>query len=211
MTSTTPDGNPNRRCAHGKLFTESCEECGKEATTTFFTADTHFGHKRIIELAKRPFSSLEEMDEAMIVRWNERVGRDDIVIHLGDFSFAPQGNYLHRLHGHKYLVTGNHDPKRMKQERPPGHWREVYDSYVETKVGDDFLVLCHYGLRVWNRSHHGAIHLYGHSHGNLPGDSQSCDVGVDCWDFRPVTLDEIKARLATLPKRFEPDHHQPKP
>jgi calcineurin-like phosphoesterase family protein len=58
---------------------------------------------------------------------------------------------------------------------------------------------------VWNASHHGALHFYGHSHGNLPGDSQSLDVGVDCWDFRPASLAEIRARLATLPTRREPD------
>jgi hypothetical protein len=53
-------------------------------------------------------------------------------------------------------------------------------------------VLCHYALRTWNGSHRGALRLYGHSHGGLAGDSQSVDVGVDCWDFRPVTLDEIR-------------------
>ena len=72
------------------------------------------------------------------------------------------------------------------------------------------VVLCHYAMRVWSRSHHGAIHLYGHSHGNLPGDSQSCDVGVDCWDFAPVSIEEIRVRLARSPGRAERDHHQPR-
>ncbi len=90
-------------------------------------------------------------------------------------------------------------------------WKSI-SRYLEVKDSDDPrtppVVLSHYAFRVWNRSHHGAIHLYGHSHGNLPGDSQSCDVGVDCWGFFPVTLDEIKARIATLPRRGgEPDHH----
>lgn len=176
--------------------------------TTFFTADTHFGHKRIIELGRgRPFASVTEMDNEMVRRWNERVRPEDRVYHLGDFAFASHAAYLPRLSGTKILIMGNHDPKRLKEYS--GGWFVIHDSYAEITLDETNLVLCHYGLRVWNRSHHGAIHLYGHSHGNLPGDSQSCDVGVDSWDFRPVTLDEIKARLAALPKRTEPDHHTP--
>ena len=69
------------------------------------------------------------------------------------------------------------------------------------------VVLLHYAMKVWPRSHRGALHFYGHSHGTLPGDSQSVDVGVDCWDFRPVRLDEIRRRLATLPPHRVPDGH----
>ena len=54
-------------------------------------------------------------------------------------------------------------------------------------------MLCHYAMRVWNRAHHGAWHLYGHSHGKLPEapTSLSMDVGVDTHDFRPWHFDEI--------------------
>lgn len=177
---------------------------------TWFTADLHLGHARIIELARRPFSSVEEMDETLIARWNERVAKGDQVFIIGDFAFDDNLPYLGQLNGQKRLILGNHDhSSRIKGAARSGAWQTV-DTLLHVKVEATDLVLCHYGLRVWNRSHHGAIHLYGHSHGNLPGDSQSCDVGVDCWDFRPISLDEIKARLATLPKRFEPDHHQPK-
>jgi calcineurin-like phosphoesterase family protein len=172
--------------------------------TVWFTSDTHFGHKRIIELAKRPFASVEEMDEMMIYNWNNRVQKDDIIFHLGDFAFADHYPYLQRLNGLKYLITGNHDHKN--RAKVGVGWQAIYDSYRELK-GHPSLVLCHYALRVWNKSHHGAIHLYGHSHNNLPGDSQSCDVGVDAWNFYPVTLEMIKQRLAEYPKRIEPDHH----
>ena len=74
---------------------------------------------------------------------------------------------------------------------------------AEIKVDGQHIVLLHYGMRVWPRSHHGAIHLYGHSHGNLPGDNQSVDVGVDYpeWAMRPVSLPEIMGHLKTLPAR----------
>lgn len=173
----------------------------------FFTADHHFGHTRIIELAKRPFASVKEMDEEMIRRWNEVVARGDLVYHLGDFAFADHDKYLVRLNGQKRLILGNHDhSNRVKNAKG---WATV-DGLLCAKVDGEVLpiTLCHYGLRVWNRSHYGALHFYGHSHGNLPGDHQSCDVGVDCWEYRPVSLDEIKmGRLRFNPLRSEPDHH----
>jgi calcineurin-like phosphoesterase family protein len=170
----------------------------------WFTADTHFGHARVIELARRPFASREEMDEAMIARWNERVAPGDLVYHLGDFAFADHNRYLPRLAGAKRLIRGNHD--HSDRLRKAQGWSGT-DDLLTIEADGDTIVLCHYGLRVWKRSHRGALHFYGHSHGSLPGDSQSLDVGVDCWDFRPVSLAEIKARLATQPPRQEPDHH----
>ena len=65
------------------------------------------------------------------------------------------------------------------------------------------LVLCHYAMRVWPGQHQGAIQLYGHSHGNLPGTATSCDVGVDCWGFAPVSIEDIKRRLAETPAVVE--------
>ena len=59
--------------------------------------------------------------------------------------------------------------------------------------------LSHYAHRTWPRLHRGDLHLYGHSHGTLPGDSRSLDVGVDCWGYRPVTLAEIRERMASTP------------
>lgn len=172
----------------------------------WFTADHHFGHERICMLAQRPFLTTVEMDEVMIERWNARVATGDTVYHLGDFAFDDHDKYLRRLKGQKRLIIGNHDhSNRVKKATG---WQSI-DGLLNTKVGEQQIALCHYGLRVWKASHHGALHFYGHSHGNLPGDSQSADVGVDCWDFRPVNLQEIRDRLATQRLRGEePDHHK---
>lgn len=56
--------------------------------TTWFTADTHFGHARVIDLNGRPFADANTMDEAMIAAWNARVQPDDTVWHLGDFALG---------------------------------------------------------------------------------------------------------------------------
>ena len=82
-------------------------------TEIFFTADLHFGHTRIVELANRPFVSVQGMDEALIANWNAVVRRpDDIVWVLGDYALGDRHKalgYLDRLNGRKMLVAGNHD------------------------------------------------------------------------------------------------------
>lgn len=79
---------------------------------TWFTSDTHFGHKNILQYEQdaRPFTTVEEMNETLIANWNERIKPNDIVYHLGDFCFGRR--YLGiagRLNGKKKLVMGNHD------------------------------------------------------------------------------------------------------
>jgi len=158
----------------------------------WFTADTHFGHARIIDLCGRPFSSVHDMNEAMIDRWNAIVSPRDVVWHLGDFAFADHQKYFSRLNGEKHLIRGNHDQRgRMKSAK----WQSVSDL-KEVTVNDSTVVLCHYALRTWNRAHYGSIHLYGHSHGKLPPTFNSLDVGVDCWQYAPVSLEEVQKRLS---------------
>ena len=168
--------------------------------TIWFTSDTHFGHANIIKHCARPFSTAEEMDEALIANWNAIVQPTDEVWHLGDFAFRNSKspvNYLRRLNGRVHLIHGNHDaPATLSLSG----WASS-QPMAEIKIDGTRITLLHYALRVWPASHHGSLHLYGHSHGSLPGDRQSCDVGVDAWDFRPVTLEEIRERLATLPER----------
>src|SRR5207237_1540902 len=81
---------------------------------TFFTSDTHFGHGGALGLYRRPFSSVAAMNEGMVERWNETVGPDDVVWHLGDFAIRqkPQmvAEILARRRGRKHLVTGNTAP-----------------------------------------------------------------------------------------------------
>lgn len=175
----------------------------------FYTSDTHFSHKNIIRYCSRPFASIDKMDEAMIGNWNAVVGPDDDVWHLGDFALADPGkirNFVRRLNGRIHLVWGNHD---SPQVRALDCWASS-SAYEEIKDQGQFLVLCHYKFAVFNKSHYGAIQLYGHSHGSLPGNDQQIDVGVDCFKFTPVTLDEIKEALKTLPPFKASDHHHPR-
>lgn len=167
--------------------------------TVHFTADNHFGHANILRLCDRPYGSIEEHDRDLIDRWNSVVGKGDIVWHLGDFSYRGGGKLAKRvfreLNGSKHLIVGNHDNAAVRDLG----WSSVRD-YADIVVEGQRIIAFHYGMRVWPSMRHGAVQLYAHSHGRLPGNRQSLDVGVDCWDFRPVTWPEIRSRLDTLPE-----------
>lgn len=160
--------------------------------TVWFTADTHFGHGATLGQFRRPFGSTSEMDEALVARWNERVARDDEVWHLGDFAYrmapAAMDALLGRLNGTKHLIAGNND---TSETLALAGWASVRD-YAELELDGVHLVLCHYPFRTWNRMGKGALNLHGHSHGRLARVTRQIDVGVDVWDFRPVTLATIR-------------------
>lgn len=200
---------------------------------TWITADTHFSHANIIRYCNRPWQkpsdfytdefgkvhwvsydvaqkNAKEMDNAIITNWNSVVGPNDLVYHLGDYCFGREDydfdKTFRRLNGKIILIKGNHDKLAARNCRK---FLEYHPSGLcETVIEGTNVVLCHYAMRVWNRSHHGAFHLYGHSHGTLPDDpnSLSFDVGVDCNNYFPFSWEQVKARMAK--KTFKPiDHH----
>ncbi len=164
--------------------------------TVFFTADTHFGHAGALGLYRRPFASVAEMDAALIARWNATVRPEDEIWHLGDFALGAAARnaaaLLASLHGRKHLVLGNNDGPTTSGA--PG-WSSV-QHYAELALEGTHLVLCHYPFRTWRNMHRGWRNLHGHSHGRLAPLPRQTDVGVDAWDFRPVTLAEILAAPA---------------
>ena len=157
----------------------------------FFTADTHFGDHRTLNIHRRPFASVAEMDEALVAGWNAVVGPADEVWHLGDVArrAADVAGLLARLNGTKHLVRGNNDPAATGEA---AGWASVQD-YAELTDGDARLVLCHYPFRSWNGQHRRAIDLHGHSHGKLKPMLRQFDVGVDARGFRPTSLAALLA------------------
>ncbi len=168
--------------------------------TTWFTADTHFGHAGALSLYRRPFPTIAAMNAAMVERWNQTVGPDDEVWHLGDFALrttpSAAADLLRALNGRKHLVTGNNDSREIIALP---EWSSV-QPYSEITVDAHRLVLCHYAFRTWNGMAKGALNLHGHSHGRLKPLPKQTDVGVDCWDFRPVTVQQMRgAKASTTP------------
>lgn len=176
---------------------------------TFFTADTHMGHGRIIQYCNRPFPSAEAMNEAILERFNSILHQGDVLYHLGDVSwsnFDIQTRLLKRLITKEvHLILGNHDNK------DPGEYLKMGFRSVQTykKIRMDIVkgspqqegsslpvVLFHYPIRSWDGKGKGGYQLYGHCHGNLePGIDRSMDVGVDTHDFYPWAWEEIRAQL----------------
>ncbi len=158
----------------------------------FFTADTHFGDHRTINIHRRPFGTAQEMDEAIIANWNAAIGVDDEIWHLGDVArrSADVPELLARLNGTKHLVHGNNDdPSTAAAEG----WASVQD-YAELSVDSVLLVLCHYPFRSWNGQHRRSVNLHGHSHGRLKPMTRQFDVGLDVWNFRPVAMEDLLRR-----------------
>lgn len=191
---------------------------------TFFTSDTHFGHANIIKYCCRPFTSVEEMDNTLIHNWNAIVRPEDTVYHLGDFAVGggPAAPYLRRLNGTIHFCLGNHDKRLVKayldiELELQSYLNDEVDEVEfgiphlrEVAVDKQKIILCHYAMKVWNGSHKGDWQLYGHSHGTLPDDPNalSCDVGVDCWNYYPVSMKQLRAKMKT--KTYKPvDHHGP--
>lgn len=177
---------------------------------TWFTSDLHIGHSNILEYSNRPFKTVDEMNEALVDNWNRVVKAGDRVYCLGDFALCDPdiaSDFAGRLEGQKFFIWGNHDKAVRKHQPFLKHWVWQKDI-ADIKVGEQRIVLCHYALLTWNQSHRGAWSLHGHSHGSLreSPDALRTDVGVDCWDYRPVSFDELKEHMSK--KNFEPvDHH----
>ncbi len=181
----------------------------------FFVADTHFDHggigpdgQRRGMLKHRPqFETLDEMHELIVTNWNERVGTGDRIIHLGDFGFKPSRipEWTKILNGEIHLVLGNHDKDWPWSQERIDHcgFASVRPAYYLRHEGYK-LYLHHYACRVWRNSSHGSFHLFGHSHGDMPGLNRSMDVGVDANNFTPLSFEEIRDRLCACP---DTDHH----
>ena len=171
--------------------------------TIFYSADHHFGHHGIIGLCKRPFETAEEMDEMMIRRHNDRVERSDDAYFIGDFSGSNDPKYLahifNKLKGRKHLIVGNHDNKHVLRLG----WSSQVTHRRELKVDGQIFILGHYPERSWDKMYKGAFHLYGHTHGKLPGVGRSIDVGVDAWDFQPILASEAIERMKAWNHDFD--------
>ncbi|MFP4526717.1 MAG: metallophosphatase, partial [Bacteroidales bacterium] len=170
----------------------------------FFTSDTHFHHKNIIEYCNRPFSSLKSMDETMMARWNNVVGPDDVIFHAGDFCFGNQESWkylLNNLNGKKYLAIGNHDKSVTPEEFVDV--KQIFNIIImgdeEVPPGGQRITVCHYPMISWYQSHRGSWQLFGHVHGMLSGKGilspNQLDVGVDANHFSPISYDQVKAKI----------------
>ena len=173
--------------------------------TIWYTADTHFGHENILRFCNRPFSSVSQMDATLLKNMWKLVKPDDHLWILGDLAFgakAKDSAYVETIFNQlpgaeRHLVIGNHDLEPTL-ELP---WDSV-SNYKELRDGPQgqLNTLCHYPMVTWNHARRGALQLFGHVHNNWRGTRNSVNVGVDVWDFQPVTFDDVARRAKKLPQ-----------
>ena len=179
----------------------------------YFTSDLHFGHKNIIKFDNRPYFTVQEMNEDLIERWNNRVGISDLTYVLGDLCWKSDcgciQDTLRRLNGQIILIKGNHDHwlHNTGNKRLLAGVKDYDDIKVTLKDGTvKRCILSHYFMPLYNGHYYNAIHLHGHSHNTKEADEEAkiakClnengypneiyNVGCMLWDYEPVTLDEI--------------------
>jgi len=186
----------------------------------WFSSDFHFGHENIAgptvsnwESGYRDFESLHEMNKCLTQTINKYVKEDDILYFLGDFCFGGHKNtpaYRHSLICKNiHLCRGNHD---KKIDLYKDLFTSINDVMWYKEVKNKPIFMSHYSHRVWEGSHKGFVHLYGHSHNSIPDLGKSMDVGVDSayWltgEYRPFSLDEIIAIMDKREVQFV-DHHE---
>ena len=159
----------------------------------WFTSDQHFYHKKMLEY--RNFNTIEEMNNFLIKKYNQVVKDKDIVYFLGDFSFGTVTQtieILKQLKGHKHLILGNHDRKKIYKKNIFKQYFESITDYYELKYNHQLYILCHYPFETWHKKNYGSIHLYGHIHfNNINFIKNRYHVGVDTNNFTPVCIDSF--------------------
>lgn len=186
--------------------------------SVLFTSDLHLGHANIILTCGRNLegcgenlATVEEMNDFLIRKWNEKVKEDDIVYILGDLSYRSSisvKTYLKQLKGRKHLIVGNHDFQWQKNIANINDYFESVSDMKVIRLGEKLITLCHYPLLEWNGSRraknqqtsiswliHGHIHnsrdnVFEYIRDNLPC---ALNCGVDINGFEPVTFEELLA------------------
>lgn len=172
----------------------------------WLTSDHHFGHANLLTFTGADgdyfrgdrFSSVEEMDEYMVERWNSVVKPGDKVYHLGDFTMGLKRHSLDickRLNGRKVLIRGNHDKLKLSQYAE--HFKDVRSVHLlETGISGacTHLVLSHVPIHPHSlRS--GWVNVHGHTHekGSPPG--RYFSVCVEMTNYTPLRLDDVANRV----------------
>lgn len=204
----------------------------------YFTSDTHYSHKNLCEGTSswedknrcRHFLTIEQMNAAIVNNINKVVRGGDTLYHLGDWSFAGFENIriLREQLDCKdiHFIFGNHDQHIEANKDEVQQLFSTCDYYKEKKINGVHFIMCHYAMRVWNKSHHGSIMLYGHSHGTLDTmtpeianptwignqyfikNYKTMDVGIDTHpEFRPYSITEILEIMNRKEVLLNVDHH----
>lgn len=168
----------------------------------WFTSDWHFCHDKPFIYAARGFSSINEMNEAIIERHNELVKENDIIYCLGDCMLMDDAAALaciERLHGNIKLVLGNHDTEaRIKKYSELPNTEVLGYAHLLKLTKRKTAFLCHYPTLCDNYDENRVVSLHGHTHSDYcfetvdaESDRWTLNVGADAWNCHPVHIDQV--------------------
>jgi calcineurin-like phosphoesterase family protein len=162
--------------------------------TTFFIGDTHFGHKNILNFTRtdgsplRSFTTIEEMDEHLVEKWNSVVKDNDLVYHMGDVVMNRKNlPIVRRLKGRKVLIRGNHDTAPIAELMM--YFEEIYGTYC---LKD--LILSHIPIAKESLERFGT-NVHGHLHAHNLNDTAYFNVSAEQIDYTPISLEELRKRI----------------
>lgn len=174
-----------------------------DAENVFWTSDTHFGHAAILKYEEgyHNFSTIEERDEMMIQSWNNKVPKDGLVFHIGDFAYGNKKqirSFVERLNGEIFLILGNHD-RQIKKCAHMFHnvAKELYISVRDddAQKGYQKIVMYHYPQISWNGACHESWCLHGHTHQINYENGRLLNVGMINHNYEILSYNEIKEKL----------------
>jgi calcineurin-like phosphoesterase family protein len=194
-----------------------------KASEVFFTSDIHFFHDNIIKYCNRPWANVNDMTAGIIENWNNKVPNDDChVFIVGDLAMggirraSELASCLSKMKGVKHLVPGNHDTYLFKSDECMSQLviqQPLTEIYIEddgARHGRQSIILCHYAMKIWNNSHKGSWHLFGHSHHTMPPDltRKAFDVGIDGsgYGYAPLSYFDVK-NIMKNHNNENVDHH----
>lgn len=158
----------------------------------YFTADCHFGQERTLHLSKRPFADVCEMDKTMINNWNNTVSKNDDVYILGDFGVY---NYTKYLNGRLHLIKGNYerneDHEYLKQYFDTVFLLDNITKMVSHNKRHYTVTMTHEPLNLTDPISPYEINLFGHVHKLCLVKKYGVNVGMDCHNFTPISMDTI--------------------
>ena len=160
----------------------------------FFVSDLHFNQQRTIDISKRPFKSLDELNNTLINNWNSTVSRDDTVYILGDFG---DFYYAQFLNGYKIFIRGNYERGRYSNEYLSQFFEYVY-PYDVMDISLDYnnktynIKLTHEPLNLKNKSlTKDYIGIFGHIHKLCMIKKYGINCGADLHYFTPISFEDI--------------------
>ena len=171
----------------------------------WFTADTHFGQQRTLELSQRPFATTGVMDRALLARWNNTVGDSDVVFHLGDFGNPKQ---ISELAGAKiWLLPGNYDTPEVLEELLKDARVDILEIQPFTlNVPEDYLNMpgkVHLVHEPENATDPSKFYFYGHIHQLQMVKRNGLNVGTDCHQFKPIDWDTVEFYYNAIARHYD--------